>query len=759
MSILGKIRYNLKGDWQVTTVYNINDTVIYNNRNYRCIQSNSNNPPPSAGFWELMSATFNDQGSWVYSTSYAVGDVVTYDTGFYANTTYPRNRSNVANGYLYTSNTYVALVQNNNINPIGNTNTWGILSQGASKNYKAFLWAPNQGQVPAGFYPGNAAPGWANTTFGTNAARPGDSYYDGGRGGHYAGSATFFPDWINRNGGIVHFGPGQYGTAGYGANQDGPAEYSELSLTFNEWYDGSLPTPDGDVPKVIQYDGMYGNRLVLFNNGEVYYWGYNGNGQGTTNTTAALSVPIRWGNNNITQVMRGIKAIRTAITHRNGPDGEVSAAIYVLTANNYTGNSTANLQSTQVWSNGYNGYGQLGDTTTTAYTTPKVMLQTNFNAGETAVDVWACGSDYGSVYVYTNQGNLYATGYNASGQLGIGSTTNPNILTFVKQFTGGIRKFFTSDWYSGYVSVGVIDGNNQLWTWGYNNVGQLGTNDATARSAPYQVSYNGTNVTNAWFSQGGNPSLYVTRNVGANTNQVFCCGNNLSWNLGRLQTALNTQSLISGYTPEISHGQNGGSASTNADGTVTVPAFYLNTYRLEPMYVEYPEGGAPYYANIANVVMINAMCDNSGQESMAILEQVDGTKYITGSNVYGQFGTGFGSAGAAAQASFSGFLVPGPNADSVLGSARATSTQLQYNCLPKKHRFYPTGVQPSEFQPWLYMSNYAPYTGSSSPGVYWSDKWGTVYYAGTAGGYSGYHILSPQVPNAAETLTKMPLFN
>jgi alpha-tubulin suppressor-like RCC1 family protein len=76
--------------------------------------------------------------------------------------------------------------------------------------------------------------------------------------------------------------------------------------------------------------------------------------------------------------------------------------------------------------------------------------------------------------------NLYTTGYNRFGALGLGDTTQRN--SFV-QLAG-------SDWAS--VGIGSENGygiktNGTLWAWGYNNFGQLGLGDTTNRSSPVQV--------------------------------------------------------------------------------------------------------------------------------------------------------------------------------------------------------------------------------------------------------------------------------
>ena len=39
----------------------------------------------------------------------------------------------------------------------------------------------------------------------------------------------------------------------------------------------------------------------------------------------------------------------------------------------------------------------------------------------------------------------------------------------------------------GYISNGAIRTDGTLWMWGFNNIGQLGTDDTTWRSSPTQI--------------------------------------------------------------------------------------------------------------------------------------------------------------------------------------------------------------------------------------------------------------------------------
>ena len=77
-------------------------------------------------------------------------------------------------------------------------------------------------------------------------------------------------------------------------------------------------------------------------------------------------------------------------------------------------------------------------------------------------------------------GYLYTFGYNDSGQLGLGDTTNRNTPTKVgtdtwKAVAGG-----------NYHSL-AIDSDGYLYTFGWNYYGQLGLGDTTDRNTPTKV--------------------------------------------------------------------------------------------------------------------------------------------------------------------------------------------------------------------------------------------------------------------------------
>eukprot|EP00820_Chromera_velia_P007570 Cvel_19856.t1-p1 / transcript=Cvel_19856.t1 / gene=Cvel_19856 / organism=Chromera_velia_CCMP2878 / gene_product=Ultraviolet-B receptor UVR8, putative / transcript_product=Ultraviolet-B receptor UVR8, putative / location=Cvel_scaffold1739:34465-40070(+) / protein_length=454 / sequence_SO=supercontig / SO=protein_coding / is_pseudo=false len=78
-------------------------------------------------------------------------------------------------------------------------------------------------------------------------------------------------------------------------------------------------------------------------------------------------------------------------------------------------------------------------------------------------------------------GDLYTTGGNQYGQLGLGHTTDAVDFTKVTGLSN-IASGCASD------HTAVIDTSGNLWTWGRNNNGQLGAGDTTDRNSPASIS-------------------------------------------------------------------------------------------------------------------------------------------------------------------------------------------------------------------------------------------------------------------------------
>ncbi|KKL79990.1 hypothetical protein LCGC14_2009300, partial [marine sediment metagenome] len=132
-----------------------------------------------------------------------------------------------------------------------------------------------------------------------------------------------------------------------------------------------------------------------------------------------------------------------------------------------------------------NKFGQVGIGFDTYFTSSPVEVEL-FGGGVSdniAVSI-SSGSDHNCALLDTNE--ISCWGENNKGQLGLGDTTNRSIP--VRVGTGNNWKQIAC---GGYYFVGyhtaAIKTDGTLWTWGYNEHGQLGLGDTTDRSIPVRV--------------------------------------------------------------------------------------------------------------------------------------------------------------------------------------------------------------------------------------------------------------------------------
>jgi hypothetical protein len=213
----------------------------------------------------------------------------------------------------------------------------------------------------------------------------------------------------------------------------------------------------------------------------------------------------------------------------------------------------------EVWTMGYNGYGQCGigpenhlatgfrlANRTDNVRSPMCLTKEVFFEGNRVVDVFKmCNSSF----ALDELGQLWAWGRNNLGQLGIStasgfaSTTQcsaPFKIPVTWSSFGGIQKVFTcgtedESW------LMILDGQGHVWTQGFNNVGQLGKNNQTNDS-------NGTGTITRTSQVTGWTIAGSVRNIWANgnnnqlsyfsdaTNQLWMCGYNSHYQFGSANT-------------------------------------------------------------------------------------------------------------------------------------------------------------------------------------------------------------------------------
>ena len=121
---------------------------------------------------------------------------------------------------------------------------------------------------------------------------------------------------------------------------------------------------------------------------------------------------------------------------------------------------------------GYNAAGQLGDGSTANSTVP---VRVKLPAAVRQVSQGGSGAGNGQTIAVLADGSVWTWGNNSRGQLGNGGTASSDVPVRVDLPAGVTFVAVNSGGYSCY----AIDGSGQLWAWGGNQNGQLGTDSGT----------------------------------------------------------------------------------------------------------------------------------------------------------------------------------------------------------------------------------------------------------------------------------------
>ena len=136
---------------------------------------------------------------------------------------------------------------------------------------------------------------------------------------------------------------------------------------------------------------------------------------------------------------------------------------------------TATRTDGTLWVMGRNERGQLGQNNQTKYSSPVQIPGTTWSKPHN-----------GGYYVNGNvktDGTLWLWGQNVDGSLGQNESPSARYgYSSPVQIPGT-----TWNYTSGGNSIAALKTDGTLWTWGFNNVGDLGLNDTTKRSSPTQI--------------------------------------------------------------------------------------------------------------------------------------------------------------------------------------------------------------------------------------------------------------------------------
>lgn len=313
------------------------------------------------------------------------------------------------------------------------------------------------------------------------------------------GSTTSINAPIQINNDITDISAGQYhslflkgdGTVwGCGSNLNG--ELGNGTTTTSK-----VPVEVSNLTEIVAISNLGSHSLALKSDGTVWAWGKNNYGQLGNGTTNNSSVPTKV--SNLTDVIAISSGYWSSLALKS--DGTVwiwgqqcptmICSNVPVKVTNLTGiiaisagmNNYLVLKSDgTVWAWGFNGYGQLGNGTTTNSTTP---VQVSGLSGVTAISVEGNHS-----LALKSDGTVWAWGHNKFGQLGNGTTTNSITPGKVTNLTGIIA-----------ISAGgnhslALKSDGTVWSWGYNYSGQLGDGTNISKTIRIQVVDNNTGFLN-----------------------------------------------------------------------------------------------------------------------------------------------------------------------------------------------------------------------------------------------------------------------
>ena len=245
--------------------------------------------------------------------------------------------------------------------------------------------------------------------------------------------------------------------------------------------------------KIVQTANSNGYSLALSADGTVYTWGRNEYGQLGNGVTATNSpVPV---------------AVKTAGTPM---DGKTIIQIHA----GYE-HSLALASDGTVYAWGRNNSGQLGkNDATDAHIPAAVQTLGTPMAGKVIVQLAAGNSQSMAL---ASDGTVYTWGWNQYGQLGNGTTTNSRIPVAVVTTGTPLAGKTISQIAAGNAHALAMTDDGTVYTWGWNQYGQLGNNSTINSSLPVIVKTTGTPLAGKMITQiasGGSPNSLVLANDG-----------------------------------------------------------------------------------------------------------------------------------------------------------------------------------------------------------------------------------------------------
>jgi len=233
--------------------------------------------------------------------------------------------------------------------------------------------------------------------------------------------------------------------------------------------------------------------------------------------------------------------------------------------------------------------------------------------------------DYKVLDEFVGAGSLWTWGFNDAGQLGDNTITRKS--SPVQTVAGGTNWRISSGM-SGGNTCGAIKSDGTLWTWGANNSGQLGDNTITKKSSPVQTVAGGTN----WS---------VISTDGVAFGAIKTDGTLWTWGIGGFGTLGDNAGTNRSSPAQTTSATNdwkfvcvGGQAmhAIKTDGTLW--AWGYNGYGHQGTNTGITNNFSP--VQIGSLLWSTVCTGKTGAAAI----RSDGTLWLWGSNSYGNLGTG-----------------------------------------------------------------------------------------------------------------------
>jgi alpha-tubulin suppressor-like RCC1 family protein len=341
----------------------------------------------------------------------------------------------------------------------------------------------------------------------------------------------------------------------------------------------------------------------------------------------------------------------------SGCGGSSSNTTIPATATTFFAHSAVFLNATTLLTTGYNGFGQLGNGNLKS----QAVLQKV--AGMRAVDLFALGADHTLALPFANVTTVYAWGSNYHGQIGNGVTTTGSAAysatpLSVHGFGGTVKEIAAGAFHS----LAVVDqpgAPGSVMAWGYNGFGQLGNSSFVDSAVPVSVVSGALTVPLSGVTKvaaSGSHSLALISPTG----NVYSWGYNQSGQLGRAANLIldSTPGLV--LVPSISNDRTsapvplsgvvqiaaGGSSSYALDGNGNVWAWGYNAggqLGQDPTVV--PNSALPYQINFGSLLASGEKVEQISAGNEHVLARTSSKRLLAwGLNHLGQVGINDNSA-------------------------------------------------------------------------------------------------------------------